>query len=417
MPRPKSLKPAFCCHKSSGRAFVKLDGKRIYLGRHGSQESKDAYDRAIGEWISRGRLAPPTPEIAGDVSVSMGVKVLEIAAGFWDHAQTYYRDKDGKPTAQVDHFRLAIKILNRLYGETPAAKFGPLALKVVRSEMLKPYSSIHPTTKNIQNHPGWSRHYANEQIGRLKRIFRWAVEQELVDVGVYSTLNAVQNIQAGKSDARETEPVRVVPQAHIDAVLPLVSSQVRTMIELQLLTGARPGEIIAMRGCDIDTANPKLWLYKPGSHKNQHRGHERTIYLGAKCQELIKRFLKPDVQAHLFSPAEAVAEWREVRNKNRKTPDRYGNVRGSNRQRNPKRPPGTRYDVNSYRHAIVRACEKAGVPNWHAHQLRHNSATFLRKEFGLDAARVILGHRSAGVTTLYAEVDTQKAADIMLKIG
>ena len=78
MPRPKSLKPAFCCHKSSGRAFVKLDGKRIYLGRHGSQESKDAYDRAIGEWISRGRLAPPTPEIAGDVSVSMAIEFRDF---------------------------------------------------------------------------------------------------------------------------------------------------------------------------------------------------------------------------------------------------------------------------------------------------------------------------------------------------
>ena len=51
------------------------------------------------------------------------------------------------------------------------------------------------------------------------------------------------------------------------------------------------------------------------------------------------------------------------------------------------------------------------------HQLRHNAATFLRKEFGLEAARVILGHRSAAITEVYAELDHQKAVEAMLKIG
>ena len=50
-------------------------------------------------------------------------------------------------------------------------------------------------------------------------------------------------------------------------------------------------------------------------------------------------------------------------------------------------------------------------------QLRHNAGTFLRKEFGLDAAQVVLGHRSAAVTEIYAELDQLKAADIMAKIG
>jgi hypothetical protein len=58
MPRPKSLKPKYCLHKSSGRAFVVLDGQFVYLGQHGTQESRDAYDRVIGEWIARGRTSP-----------------------------------------------------------------------------------------------------------------------------------------------------------------------------------------------------------------------------------------------------------------------------------------------------------------------------------------------------------------------
>jgi len=48
--------------------------------------------------------------------------------------------------------------------------------------------------------------------------------------------------------------------------------------------------------------------------------------------------------------------------------------------------------------AIRYGSQKAKVPNWHPNQLRHNAATSLRKEFGLDVARVILGHSSPAVT-------------------
>jgi hypothetical protein len=48
MARPKSLKPAYCLRKSSGRAFVMIDGNRVYRGKHGTQENRDAYDHAIG---------------------------------------------------------------------------------------------------------------------------------------------------------------------------------------------------------------------------------------------------------------------------------------------------------------------------------------------------------------------------------
>ena len=59
MPRPKSLKPSYCHHKVSGRAFVTLDGRRVYLGKFGSQESKDRYDTEIAAWIPRGASLPP----------------------------------------------------------------------------------------------------------------------------------------------------------------------------------------------------------------------------------------------------------------------------------------------------------------------------------------------------------------------
>jgi integrase len=75
------------------------------------------------------------------------------------------------------------------------------------------------------------------------------------------------------------------------------------------------------------------------------------------------------------------------------------------------------YGTRSYYHAIRYGCRKAEVPNWHPNQLRHNAATSLCKEFGLDVARVILGHSSPAVTEVYAEVDREKAISVMERVG
>jgi hypothetical protein len=101
--------------------------------------------------------------------------------------------------------------------------------------------------------------------------------------------------------ATKSGPVKPVPEPHIDAVLSHVSRQVKAMVELQLLSGARPGEICLLRGYDLDTTG-RLWTYKPATHKNEHHEHDHTIYLGPRAQEVVKPFLKTNTQAYLFSP-------------------------------------------------------------------------------------------------------------------
>ena len=59
----------------------------------------------------------------------------------------------------------------------------------------------------------------------------------------------------------------------------------------------------------------------------------------------------------------------------------------------------------------------AVIPHWHPNQLRHTAATMIRKEFGLEAAQVILGHSKADTTQIYAERDAAKAIEIIRKIG
>ena len=84
---------------------------------------------------------------------------------------------------------------------------------------------------------------------------------------------------------------------------------------------------------------------------------------------------------------------------------------------NPKRAPKEFYTKDSYRYAIRRACLRVGVPPWHPHQLRHTAATRFRKDYSLEVAQVLLGHRRADVTQVYAERDQAKAREIMAKSG
>ena len=107
-----------------------------------------------------------------------------------------------------------------------------MKLKAVREELIQ---KQHAPT-NI-----------NDQIGRIKRVFKWAVSEEMVPPSVFHGLQAVVGLQRGRCDAVEPDPILAVEQTHIDAVLPLLRPPVRTMVELQRLTGLRPGEVCGMQ--------------------------------------------------------------------------------------------------------------------------------------------------------------------------
>jgi integrase len=234
------------------------------------------------------------------------------------------------------------------------------------------------------------------------------------------------------------------------------------MIELQQLTGMRSGEVTAMRPVDLYTTG-KNWIFAPRRHKTAHYGHARTIYLGPKARAVVEPFLSGRAfEAYLFSPIEAEGERRADVHAERKTPLSCGNRPGSNRREKPAKKLGARYTTVSYLRSIYRACDAAFSPpqhlarhrvaahrgkdgtrwetdrewrarlgdekwvelqqwqadhRWHPHQLRHNAGTRLRKQYGLEAARIVLGQRSAAVAEIYAEIDQAKAEQIMAEVG
>lgn len=167
-----------------------------------------------------------------------------------------------------------------------------------------------------------------------------------------------------------------------------------------------------MRSGDVD-ASGDVWTYTPTRHKAQDHGRERAVLLGPRAQEVLRPWLREDPGRFLFSPAEAMAEFREGQRRRRSTPV----YREKPRESNPRRPLKDHYSPKSYHHAIRKACERAGVAPWHPNQLRHNSATFLRRHHGIEVARIILGHADLQTTQIYAEADLRAAAKVVGQVG
>jgi integrase len=138
-----------------------------------------------------------------------------------------------------------------------------------------------------------------------------------------------------------------------------------------------------MRACDIDMTGTE-WLYRPHHHKTAHRGMGRVIALGPQAQEIGNRYLKPNLEAYLFSPRDSMAAFRQQQREKRKSkvpPSQICRIR-----KRPSRVLGNCYHPRVLAHAVAAACRKHGLEHRHPRQLRHSKATEIRREFGLDTA-------------------------------
>lgn len=292
MPKSDRTFPKYSLHKPSGQARVRIDGKDHYLGEYGSPASKAMYEDLKQQWhINR-----------GDVS-AWSCTIDDLAIRFIEHAKEYYV-KHGEPTSEVNNMRVALRPLVKLFGPLRVANFQTKHIKQYRDKLIN---------------AGIARTSINRQLTRIKHVFRWGKEEGLVTAAALAEVLVSRGLREGRSRAVESEPVKPVASSAVKAVEPFVSRQVWGMIRLQTATGMRPGEIVRMRGCELNMSG-KTWEYTPSRHKTEHLGKERVIFIGPRGQDVIREFLKPDLMAFLFSPIDARAEFDARRKANRKSP-------------------------------------------------------------------------------------------------
>lgn len=430
MPTPAT--PKLCRHRAQNQGYVTLNGREFYLGHWPASRGKKPpahvqveYDDLIAKWLANGRNLPDERP---------ALTVNEVLLAYLKWAEEHYVPNRAKDD-QNRFIRYAAAVVRQLFGRTPAAEFGPKKLKMVRQAMVE---------------RDWCRNMVNAQVDRVKRVFKWAVAEELVPGDVYHALRAVESLRRGTPGVRDTEPVKPVPVETVAAILPYLQPAMRAMVRVQVLTGMRPGELCQLRVADIDQSGEGgVWVFRPRQHKTRHHGHARVVNIGPQAQDVLRPFVDAG-ETYVFSPRAAERARHAERRANRKSPVTPSQA-ARKPKANPKRPKRERYDETSYRNAIYRACDRAFPPQgalerrpkeskakwlarltpderaalakwqsdhrWHPNQLRHTAATAIRREHGIEAARVILGHSKLTTTEIYAEVDQVKAAEVMARIG
>jgi integrase len=328
--------------------------------------------------------------------------VKELVLAFWKRSEQRYKTADGKPARELEHIQVSIRPVRELYGETPVSEFGPVAFEAVRAQLIA---------------KGLALKTISHRMSRVRRMFRWGSAHGLVPADTHHRLEAVDPLERDREGVRDTDPVEPVSRVHVDVVLPHVQPAIQTMVELQWLSGMRPGEVIRMTTGAIDRSRSP-WIYKPRRHKTARLGAVREICLGPKAQLLLQPWLKADPDAPLFSPVESVRSLNAEKRKNRKTPMTPSQA-ARRPKKLPKRAPRQWFGTDSYGKAIRRACVKAGVPIWGPNRLRHSFATAVRHlpNGGLEASQVLLGHAKADVTQVYAVRNRALAEQVIQRIG
>lgn len=360
---PRNKAPKYRKHKASGQAVVTLNGRDIYLGKHGSAASKREYNRVIGEWFANDQTAP----VKKGEPVTVGMLILRHD-GFV---------KARRNRATQLRVRAALRSVRKLYGHTLAADFGPVALKACRMDMVK---------------RGICRTTANAYTSIIKAMFRQAAADEIIPGDVFVRLTSVAGLKRIDNEAPETERVGMIADSIIDQTLPQLPPVVADMVRVQRLTGMRPGEVCSMTAAQIDMTG-KVWLYRPIHHKNEHRGQSRVVAIGPKAQRILTNYINRDLAAPLFSPTESEAA------------------------RGREYVCGTQYSTATYRQAIKNACDRLKIDRWQPNQIRHTAATAIRKAHGLEAASAMLGHSLVETSQIYAESDLEAVLKLAAKVG
>lgn len=366
--RPGNQPPDLCYYAPRNQAVVYMAGKRHYLGVWDSPEAKAAYLDVVRSWESQNRgkrLFHPSGPI---------VTVADVVAAFLSHAEIYYRRADGSRTGEATSFRKALTPLLKI-GERPIGQLGFADVQAIVDDWVA---------------SDYERGHINKQLGRIKGAMKWGKTKRLVPREVFAEIADVPTLPKGRSVAREG---RIIVAADLRAVLAAVrhmSSALRLAVIVQLRTGARPGEVCAMRTSEIHRTEamvdgrivpvpPGVWAFVPVQQKNRWRGKSAAYAIGPKLQ----RRLTPLLDREFLFPGERIDHIRE----------------------------------DWYSTKIAEACAVAGLGDraWTPNQLRHCVLTRRERRDGREAARASVGHSSATTTDGYVDRDLTKAAKTALR--
>lgn len=430
-PKPHHGEPCWFTqwYDDAGKRRDKWFGKVADVGE---REAKARFALWLAKWRTEGRVQNPQ-------ATKYTYSCKDLAADYLAHARRIFV-KHGRLTSHVWEVAYGMQALVDTFGDRPASDVEASDLAGLRDAMIRGRAGDPAAVRSIRT--------VNGRLTVIKQAYAWAREKGLVTREAMADVLIVGRLVAGRCDAAGPVEVPPVGADVVAATKARCPSAVAAMVELQWLTGMRPGEVCIMRRVDIEVGEGRdaVWLYYPSEHKLEHKGKQRIVPLGPLAQAVLRPFMDRPADAPLFSPAEADAERRAARLARRKPqpfPSWYKTPKAGHAKR-----MGVVYGEAAYRKAIHHACRLAwpfpghlsakrlaalspagqaeyaakrkaweDAHRWQPNQLRHAAATRMNTQFGLEDVSVNLGHSDLRTTRIYALPDVGKAVEIARKVG
>ena len=344
---------------------------------HADRPRKMALDAAARYWEEHTRIAPR--------SDSRGVSVAELCAMWAEHCREYY------PAASAMNAIADVRLFRDLYGNAAVSELTHTDMLQLRDALIR---------------SGVCRRTVNDRLNRVKFMIGWALDEAIIPASVKAELTQVKPVKRGRTAAPDHAPVRPVDDATIEKTVAAMMPNTADMVRVHRYTGMRPCELCALRWSLIDTSRTP-WVYRVPAevNKNDWRGElgqPRVVCIGPRARTILERHREGDVP---FSPVRAFGEYIEARRAARVTPF-YGKTKDEEKTPHVPRVLGETWTTNAYTKTIHAACRRAKIAPWGANRLRHAFATEVRRSFGLDAAKAVLGHTNGGCVTDIYTFDT-----------
>jgi integrase len=194
---------------------------------------------------------------------------------------------------------------------------------------------------------GKTPNMANRVLSFLRQVFDYALEQQLVD----------SNPAIGIKRHREAKRERLITQEEYQAIYAQAGPRLQVIMDLLYLTGQRVDDVLHIRRADLLDAGIAF--------EQQKTGARLVVKWTPELEDVVARAKR------LHGRVETLTL---LRGRTGKAPD-----------------------YRSVREQWDKACQAAGVPDAHLHDLRAMAATAV----GKDQASALLGHADARTTRIY----------------
>ena len=410
-PRGRGRKPrtgVLAYHKftKSGRVAGRIvypqqpDGRRPteYLpGAYESAEMMAAYNRSMGHWLTHHTLPPWVAEKKRRRRPPTVRKVLAIGRTVRQVCDQYhdYRAQLGNLSAQeLAAHRYAYAPFCALFGDEPARELGV-------GQLIEWQQHSRETRGNCAR-------TVNSYGFRILRAFEHACNLDQISREQLAALKLLVPLSLYTAEGDpERDPVGPVYRDDIEATIEHLPEAAADLVRVMRGCGARGGELVRMPADELQQVEPDVWAWLPRAHKTSKKRSKnamkrpRAIMFGPPEIEIIAKRIGPYKirrERALGSQIMRVVP-DELPEHNRVFCKPEYDVQNAKHSGRP-------WNMWSFRSAILRACDKAGVERWSPHQMRHAACSELYNS-GIPIADVMamVGHTSISTTENYISPD------------